>query len=319
MPSVFLRPGKLNNRHDPIRLGAIEDRRSPVVDTLVSAVNVDRDNNGVCSRRGGRVRRVTGATHSAWSSPFDRSLGWLVRDSVLYRLNADYTLTALATLTNNAPMAYEPVNSEIVASNGSDIGWLRSGNFTPFAPTLGDFEATMPAGQYLAFLNGVLFSAIGSVLYASKPYNVERRDVRVGIFPFPGYIRMLAAVEDGLWAATDKQVVFVSGTGADGLRYQERTTAAPPDGAFSVGYEESAQGVRRVVRWVSTEGFCRGFAGGAFETLSDPDVAMPTGSAGKCFHRVVNGIDQYVAVIRNPVGSDAFVPRSLTVNTITVS
>lgn len=319
MGDFTLIPGKLNNRHEPVKLGMISDFRDPTIRTLTRAENVDRDNNDFCTRRGGRTQRYAGATHSFFTSPFDKTVGWFVQDSVLKRFNIDYTATTLATLGANLPMAYEKVNSELVASNGVNIGWLRRESFTEFAPTLGQFEEKMPAGQYLGFYNGTLYAASGSVLYASKPWNAEVYDPRYGVFPLPGYIRMLAAVEDGLWLATDQQVAFIRGGGASEFKYTERSDQVPPDGGFSVGYEGDEKSSRRVVRWVSKDGFCRGYAGGSFESLSYPDVALPTGSAGKCFHRVNNGTDQYIAVIRNPEGAESFTPPPLTVTTITVS
>jgi hypothetical protein len=322
MPTITLRPGKLNNRQDPIKLGKIEDWRNPVIDTLIVAQDVDFDNNGLTTVRAGRTRRLVATSpHSFWVHPADSALGFFVEGGVLKRLNVGWTATTIATLSTNLPLSYEVVNGEVVVSNGSDIGWLSATEFLPFAPSLGQFELAMPAGQYLAFDHGdnALLVAAGSTVFRSKPYNIERREQRLSAYPMNGYIRMLACVGDGWYVATDKHVSFVQRSGAEELVFQHVTDAAPPDGGFSAGWEEDEKGVRRVVRWISQEGFCRGYAGGRYENLSYPDVATPTGTSGRVFHRVLNGIDQYVAVVRGPENRNAFTAPTIALNSITVS
>lgn len=302
---IKLRIEKLNNRQDPIALGRIKDFRDPAIRTLVLAENVDIDRNGVATRRKGRLRRYDGAPHSFWVHPQDNGLAFFVEDQTLMILNADFTSDPLSPLNSNLPMAYEVVNGEAVGTNQVDIGWINNAGFAPFAPALGQFEAFMPPGQYLAFANGILYVASGPVVFASKPYNVERRDTRYSEFPMNGYIRMMAAVEDGIWAATERRVFFISGGGSDVFTYLDVTDHVPPDGAFWVGWERVGDAIRRAVVWVSTEGFCMGLAGGKFELLST-DVALPTGSSGRVFSRTINGIPQYIAVINNPEGSEAY-------------
>jgi len=315
---IMLEPGKLNNKVDPIKLGVI-DFRDPAITALTSAVNIDLDNNSTVSRRTGRTQRYAGSTHSFWVHPKNNQLAYFVEDGVLKKLATDYTAATVATLSTDLPLRYEVVNDQVVASNAVDIGWLGEDEFDGFAASLGQFEVAMPAGQYLGFYKGTLYVANGTIVTASKPHNIERRDERYSMFPMNGYIRMLAAVEDGLWVATDQRVAFVQGGGPDEFTYTDVTDNIPPDGGFSVGWEEEGEGVRRVVRWVSKEGFCTGRAGGAYESLSFGDVALPPGASGHCFRRDNNGIKQYVAVIREPGEDDSFVPPVLAINAIVVS
>jgi len=320
MADVRLIPVKLNNRQDPLRLGGFEDARNPVVTTLVTAQNVDIDDNSLVTRRSGRTRVYTGTPHSFWVYPQDKGVAYFVEGSQLKRLNANYSTTTVATLRSNRPLCYTEINNEIVASNGTDLGWLSGLAFTSFVGGGGDtFSTAMPAGQYIAFDygDGAFLSARESVIYRSKPYNAETRDIRYSEFPMDGYIRMLACVEDGWWVATDKHVSFVQRDGGDGFTFVHISDNVPPDGAFEAGWEDGEDTQRRYVTWVSADGFCVGHAGGKYENIS-PDTALPTGSSGKLISRTHNGISQYIAVIHNPEGSDKFTAPSLNVNTISV-
>jgi hypothetical protein len=316
---VFLRAGKLNNRQDPLRLGVIS-RQNPEVTYLTQADNIDFDNGQMATMRLGRSQLLAGVPHSLWSHPHDDTIAFFVDASRLRRLNTDYTATTLALLNSNNPMCFCLVNGEVVASNAVDIGWVSQGQYDPFAPTLGQFEIAMPACQYLTMLNGVLYGARGSVIFASKPHDIERCDERFSQMPMNGYIRMLGAVEDGLWAATDRdRVAFISGGGVDDFSYVDRCDDIPPDGAFVEDWWEENGVQQRCVVWPSKSGFVVGLAGGRLKYLDSDNIAIPPGASGRCFSRKINGIHQYVAVILDPDTADTFTPPSLVVTTHTVS
>lgn len=78
MADVLLIAGKLNNRENAQRLGKIEPSDNPILTTLVSAKNLDIDNNGAVTRRDGRVRKHKGQVHSLWVHPKDDSTAYFV-------------------------------------------------------------------------------------------------------------------------------------------------------------------------------------------------------------------------------------------------
>lgn len=321
MPTVTLRVGALDNKHDPIRLGQIADKRDPAISRLTLAQNVDIDDTDLAKRRAGRTQLIDIENpHSFWSHPLDQQLSFFVVGGVLMRfIPASNTAVAVRDFGFDLPVSYELVNGEIVCSNGIHIGWLDMSGFTPFSGAVDTFYATSLPGHILAFYNAVLYSANGSVLGQSLPYNVETRDVRLSRMQMDGYIRMLGAVEDGLWIATEKHVSFIRGGGSDDFQFIHVTDAVPPIGGFSVGWEGDEKSQRRVVRWVSADGFCTGRAGGSYENLSENDIAFPEGSRGLCLHKEHNGLSQYIAVIREPVGGNFYTPDPLLTNTIEVS
>jgi hypothetical protein len=309
--------GKLNNRQKQMRLGKLSPDEM-VLSTLVVAENVDFDNNGETSQRLGRVVAYAGVPHSFWTHPHNDSIGYFVEAGVLMKLNADFSATAVVTLPSNSQMRFVTVNQEIVCSNGEVIGWLNDTTFTPFAKELTQFEKRTPAGQYLSFFRGVLYVASGDVFYASKPWNIEVMDERYCHFPMAGRIRMLSAVEDGIWISTDRELGFISGKGTDKFEFNHRTHSVCPDGAFIEEVEETEDSVAQFVTWVSEEGFCQGTDGGEYRNLSGNDVALPNGETGHLFRVFNNGIRQYVAVIHGPEYTRTYTLPDLETNELTI-
>lgn len=320
MATISLRIDKgLDNIHDPIALGRITDWRDKSVKVLTQAENVDIDDAGLARRRAGRTLvRAASAPHSFWSHPHNDTIAYFVAGGTLYRFNADFTVTSVAALGSDGAMFFLSVTSEIVVSNGKVIGWLYGTAFDVFAPDLEEFEAVLPAGQYLAFLNGVLVVAAGDTLFPSKPYNVERMDARFSGFPLDGYIRMLGAVEDGFWVGTDKSVGFIRGASPEEWTYTVVTDAVPIDGCFYVGFEGTENTATPVVYWASEDGFCVGRGGGRYTNVSEGQVRLPTGRRGFCVRKDTNGFEQYIAGIRNPSDSNIYSPDPLVINTHTI-
>jgi hypothetical protein len=299
MTDVLLVAGKLNNRQKAQRLGKMQPSDNPMLSALVSARNLDIDNNGAVTLRDGRELKLSGLPHSLWIHPKDDSIAYFVDDSILKKLNADFSSTVVTTLNSNAKLAYELINMELVISNGTDIGWLKETTYDAFAPSCEQFEVPISAGQYLAFHKGCLYVANGSVLEVSKPHDVERRDERYSLFPMAARIGMLGSVDDGLWIS-HKEVGFISGVGVDGLDYNHVTDATPPDGCFSIVVEESKEDTKTFILWASEEGFCKGGSGESYTNESFEDINLPEGEFGSFFHRFKDGIRQYIAVIHKP-------------------
>lgn len=302
MDEFLLISGKLNNRQKQNRLGKLGPDTTTLT-TLVEAENVDFDNNGETTQRLGRevaFAEAGSGIHSMWVHPRDNQIGYFIEDAVLWKLEVGYSNTMVTTLNSNNPAVYECVNDEVVITNGTDIGWLNGPTFTPFSPGLNNFETPTVPGQYLAFFRGVLYVASGSILYASKPYHVEVMDERYCQFPMNGHIRMLGAVEDGIWIGTEKTIGFMPGKGVDEFEFNHVSDNACPDGCFLVTTEETDDGNQTYVTWVSKEGFCQGTDGGDYANLSGNDIALPEGTTGHLFRFFNDGIRQFIAVIHGP-------------------
>lgn len=300
--------GGINNTQDPIKLGQITDDKK-VVDKLTIARNVDIHDNFDVSSRDGKVLRYTGTPHSLFVNPVDDKIAWFVDTEVLYQLNTDWTATMVAALTTNHRASWSAFNGVVVFTNTDQIGFIVDGNLVPFAQDLIDEnEELMPAGQYVCFdhNDGCLLVARGSEVFKSKPWNPMVYDKRYGRFPMNGYVRMLCTVEDGWWVGTEKNVSFAKRDDKDNFTFQHINDMAPIDGAFQEGFDFIDGQSFMYVVWASPDGFVLGRASGRYETLSDPDVVLPSGSHGHVFFRNVSGTDQYLATIFNPEYDDNY-------------
>lgn len=120
---------------------------------LSEALNVDLDETGRVYRRKGAVKLANGtAVHSLYSAG-DQT--YYADGSVLYRLNADYSGTAVQTgLTAGAPISYVTVNDRTYWGNGHQSGVLTAVGNRSFglAPPVGlvvtPTYGSMPAGRY---------------------------------------------------------------------------------------------------------------------------------------------------------------------------
>jgi len=319
MTDVLLVAGKLNNRQKATRLGKIPPSDNPILTTLTLAENIDIDNNGEVSIRDGRELVLAGSPHSFWVHPQDDQIGYFVENSVLKKLNTDLTATTVTTLNSNSRLDYELVNSEIVVSNGVDLGWLKETTYDPFSPpVLEQFEVATPAGQYIALHKGCLYVLKGSILYVTKPHKIEVMDSRYCTFPMAGYGRMLGAVEDGVWIATEKEVGFIHGKSVDGLEYEHITDSVPADGCFEMITEEGEEEVESFILWASPEGFCKGTSGAKYTNKSFKDCTLPGGEYGSFFTRFNNGIRQYIAVIHKPDMERNYTAPDLNTNEVVI-
>jgi len=121
---------------------------------LELAVNVDIDNSGRVSRRGGRTLISATATHSLWTST-SGLLGLYVQGSTLYRMGTNYAGTAIATgLTIGLRMWYTQVGDRVYFGNGAQTGIyengvVRSWGLTvPPLPSVTVGSGSLPAGKY---------------------------------------------------------------------------------------------------------------------------------------------------------------------------
>lgn len=123
-------------------------------DFLRVAENIDIDNAGRLRRRS--AAELVQAMSNAHSLYMDSgSAGYLVRDSVLYRITLPgYSETLLKILASDDPMSYIEFNGSLYASNGMDSGRISGGGWLPLAlptpdvPELETVSGSLLAGTY---------------------------------------------------------------------------------------------------------------------------------------------------------------------------
>jgi len=318
---ALLRARRLITRTDEIMSNTMEEgiNDEPIHGSLVVAQNVAVDNNGKVMTRYGVSQVQAAATHSLYVHPKNDSIAYYMIGSTLYLLNADYTGTAVTTFTTDNELSYDLVGDEIVLTNGIVIGFVAGTTFDTFNQTTGQFEELMDAGQFIVYddFDNTLLVARNNIVSRSKPYNPQVLDRRYSDFPVLGNITMLGIVEDGWYIGTENGVAFIErSTGAsqsiadnDGFIYKDISSVGPINGAFTHGYDYNDKTRSRFAAWASKDGILVGRAGGTVENLSYPNVAIPHGTSGKLFYREINGVFQFIAVIREL--GDSYAPDSL--------
>lgn len=302
MAEVTLKFAGVNNVLPPDILGAFEDARVPLLRYQTRVQNIDIGNAQEASVRQGYVLAVAGVPHSGWAYE-GSSTALFVEDSVLKQF--DGTSTAdLLTLSTNDTAVFAQVNSVVAFTNGTDIGFIDSTGAHLFQEAPDQFKHKMPAGQALAFHNGCLWVAAGSVVYKSDAFNIEQYDERTAHVPFPAEVSMLQSVKDetggGLWVSYKGCTAFLA-KGDESFRdiapYTAIAGTAVPGKAEWLG-DVGLTG--NIVMWRSDRGVCAGDAGGRFVNLSEGRVAMKPGTAGASMLRQAGGAVHFVSAVRSP-------------------
>jgi hypothetical protein len=120
---------------------------------LVAATNFDIDDTHTLLTRKGTTQVLAGNFHSLWG---DEDLALLMDGNVLKRVNADHSLTTLATFMSSEPVCVAHQQAVALLSNGVDTLMLRNGEphmwGTPSPlgqPVATQYSGNLPPGDYM--------------------------------------------------------------------------------------------------------------------------------------------------------------------------
>jgi len=153
----------------------------------------------------------------------------------------------------------------------------------------------LPAGDILAFLNGRLFSALGSVLSFSEPYLLNLYNPGRNYIMFPAPITMVEPCQNGVFVSAD-QTYWIAGDPTVAelnpvLPYRAvRGTSGP------VPNENSCY-------WLSERGIIVGTQTGEVKNLQEGVIATGNADSGAGLFREQNGIKQIVTPVSGPQDS----------------
>jgi len=258
------------------------------------AVNVDVLPGGGVRRRAGFRRVADGAFHSLWSD--GRGAAYAGVDDRLVRIvpqsgeTAGVVVETLATgLTPGAALSFVAVAGRVYYANGQENGMIADGvagiwsDETVLTGRPGEYVAP-PAGHLLEHHAGRIFIAVGDmVLFTLGAGAYHLLDPAGGFLPRRGgRVRMLAAVEDGLFVGTDQEVSFAAGHDPAQFVFRRVMDAPPIPGAClrGPGIDLARVAGRDItgpaVVWADTRGLCLGLSGGQTARL----VRLPLDGAG---------------------------------------
>lgn len=150
----------------------------------------------------------------------------------------------------------------------------------------------LPAGDILAFLNGRLFSALGSVLSYSEPYLLNLYNPGRNYIVFPAPITMVEPCQNGVYVSAD-QTYWIAGDPSAAelnpvLPYRAvRGTSGP------VPNENSCY-------WLSERGIVVGTQTGEVKNLQESVIATGGADSGAGLFREQDGIKQIITPVSGP-------------------
>lgn len=186
---------------------------------------------------------------------------------------------------------------------------IRNGPIGAGSPISTLNMSALPSGNFLEFHRGRLYSADGSTLWYSEPWNYEICAMDHNFFHFPHNITMLVSVEGGLWVGTDREVVFLFGEDPateGGLRVRMRVNDGAILGSATrcdsslVRFANMAPGP--VAVWASGDGIFFGDSTGNYKNITG-DYYVPGGDVGiSSFINEEGDVSQYVFNILSQPG-----------------
>ncbi|QLA21278.1 hypothetical protein [Desulfolutivibrio sulfoxidireducens] len=257
------------------------------------AVNVDVGPSGEVSRRPGFRRVAAGDFHSLWSD--GREAAYAGCGDSLVRIVPDVhdpagvvVETVASGLTPGAPVCFLGVAGRVYFANGFETGVIAHGRAGPWGGAAamfrpGDF-VDPPAGHLLEYHAGRIFIASGETVFFTQGAGAFHLvDPAGGFLPVRGgRVRLLAAVDDGLFVGTDQEVFFAAGRDPREFAYRRVMDRPPLPGTGLCGPGPDLEAVAggpiagRAVVWADRRGVCLGLAGGQVERL----VRLPLPDAG---------------------------------------
>lgn len=282
---------------------------------LSEAVNVDiTDLFGIRRRKGSEKKKVC-VPHSLWSNG---KICLYRHSGSLYQLNDDFTSTELWTgLTTEKLRMYYVENKNIIyCSDGQshlviDKGVCRVWNTQLDLRFLDASLRTrlltdvildpLPIGSPMEHYNSILYSAEGDVIWHSEPYIYELCDLANNYILEESPIKMLAAVEDGIWVSNSEEILFYRGDSPPFKRIKKIPYPAIKGTDFKIAGHYILNAKAKKVIVVATEnGYCILDNGGEFNNVTDDVCSLPSSEEGASLFRQHRGINQFLVSYKNP-------------------
>jgi len=295
--NIFRGSSGINTKVDPARLKFDQDSG---ISDLSACVNCVIDDSGRVVRRDGFTATArTEAWHSLFSAG-SYALG--VTGNALCVIESDMSYTALRNVRVGARMSFvrdtDGKSDTIFYANGYENGLIKNKIsyswplITPVgATTIKEFYPA-PVGTLLEIYNSRMFITEDNILWYSEPNTYHAYRLAANYFGFPSRIKMVQAVENGLWVSDSESIYFLGGTVAPALQEMpiqkkradypsiENTVVKVP--ASRIGLD-GLSGI--VVMFATPEGICIGSGDGQLINVTEQKLVLPTGLTGAGFYK----------------------------------
>jgi hypothetical protein len=202
------------------------------------ATNVDITNDSILKRAKGTDLLLAGNYHSFWSVK-DGSFGFGMNNGSLVKLTINPVTKVISSATlrtgfdPNARMQYVETDDRVFMTNGTWIGYFQDNSVNNLPDPDQTFKTVMPAGHLIEFYHNTLFVAFNSLVIHSDAVAWHRTDLRKNIVPFTSRIRMIQAVDTGLFVSDSESIWYLDGANASEFVLSRKLTSPVYENAFS--------------------------------------------------------------------------------------
>lgn len=289
---VFRGTSGLNNKIDPVKLRWDSETG---IQELAVAKDVDIGDSGRVSRRKGYSKVLDlSDCHSIYNVG---SYCAFVHNNALAILEKDYSYTNIRNVTVGAKVSYVKPGFNTFYCNGYENGYIKDRISYSWVgedyvgPTTTKTFSSPPVGHLLEFFAGRIYIASGDTLWYTEPFAYSWVNLAESFIPFPGRLRMVKAVKDGLWVSDTEGTYFLGGTNVKEMSLVKVANYPAIEGTDCKVFDIAEE---QMVVWTSTEGICVGAVGGKFNNLTRQKLWYPDSNVGAGF--VTNG--KYLSILQ---------------------
>lgn len=146
----------------------------------------------------------------------------------------------------------------------------------------------MVGGHILAYSEGRLLVANGSVLYYSEPFAPSLYNPARGYIPFPERITIMLPCGDGVFVVAD-QTYYIAGANIDSATVNDLVPYGAVEG--SGAYVENSENVW----WFSDRGIVVGTPDGNIQNIQEGNIAVGSANFGASIYKEFDGVQQMVS------------------------
>ena len=267
---------------------------------LSVARNIDIDRESRISRKQGYViTALTGSYHSLWSAP-DESICLAVKSGILYRVNTDWTVTALRSGVGDNDMQYVYVNGIVYYTNNTVIGYIQNGTSNIFTDPSMSFKVAPFPGSCIEYHMGRLCIAKGPAVFFTDALALNRIDMRNGFKQFPSDVLMVKSVDSGLYVSDQNDTWFMAGDSPNTMKLSAVESATIQGSAVVIDGSDIKTDLKGSVCIFTTKnGVCLGMGDGSVINVSKNKYKLPVASKGAALVRNQDRMRQYAVRLYN--------------------
>lgn len=150
-------------------------------------------------------------------------------------------------------------------------------------------DATIPAGDLLAYFNGRLLSAKGQFLFYSEAFHLDRYNRATGFIGFSDKISIIMPTDEGIYVVADK-TYFLEGRDITQQNFKE---VLPYGGVFGTG----CRGKDGEYCWMSPLGFVKANGMGEVENVQVRKVGVVPCTRGNSIFIKEHGKEEFVTTV----------------------